>query len=50
VLARPVVPGLSRGILLGALVILASGLLTWFYVRWMAVHYDGEIARLKGTA
>ncbi len=49
-LARPVVPGLSLGILLGALVIVASWLLTWAYVRWTAMHYDGEIERLKGAA
>ena len=39
-LARIVVPGLSLGILLGALVIVASWLLTWIYVRWANVHYD----------
>ena len=50
ILARPVVPGLSLGILLGALVIVASWLLTWVYVRWMAVHYDREIERLKEAA
>jgi uncharacterized membrane protein (DUF485 family) len=49
VLARPVVPGLTLGILLGALVIVASWLLTWVYVRWMAVHYDREIERLKAA-
>jgi uncharacterized membrane protein (DUF485 family) len=40
VLARLVMPGLSLGILLGALVIVASWLLTWFYVRWTNTHYD----------
>jgi uncharacterized membrane protein (DUF485 family) len=39
-LGRPVMPGLSLGILLGALVIVASWLLTWAYVRWANVHYD----------
>jgi uncharacterized membrane protein (DUF485 family) len=39
-LARKVTPGLSLGILLGALVIVASWLLTWFYVRWANTHYD----------
>jgi uncharacterized membrane protein (DUF485 family) len=48
--ARLVVPGLSLGILLGAIVIVASWLLTWMYVRWMASHYDSEIERLKGAA
>ena len=32
--------GLSLGIVLGALVIVASWLLTWFYVRWTNTHYD----------
>lgn len=40
VLARLVMPGLSLGILLGALVIVASWLLTWYYVRWTNTHYD----------
>jgi uncharacterized membrane protein (DUF485 family) len=46
-LARLVVPGLTLGILLGALVIGASWLLTWAYVRWTADHYDAEIERLR---
>jgi uncharacterized membrane protein (DUF485 family) len=43
-LARLIVPGLSVGILLGALVIVASWLLTWFYVRWTNKHYDAALA------
>ena len=39
-LARKVTSGLSLGILLGALVIVASWLLTWYYVRWANTHYD----------
>ena len=39
-LARQVAPGLSLGILLGALVIVVSWLLTWFYVRWANANYD----------
>lgn len=42
-LARLLVPGLSLGILLGALVILASWLLTWFYVRWCNTNYDSQL-------
>ncbi len=45
-LARPVVPGLTLGILLGALVIVVSWLLTWVYVRWAATHYDPGIRAL----
>jgi uncharacterized membrane protein (DUF485 family) len=40
VLARTIVPGLSLGILLGALVIVVSWLLTWYYVWWANAHYD----------
>lgn len=43
VLARTLVPGLSVGILLGAMVIVASWLLTWFYVRWSNKHYDEQL-------
>lgn len=42
-----IVPGLSVGILLGALVIVASWLLTWFYVWWANSRYDAELAELK---
>jgi uncharacterized membrane protein (DUF485 family) len=47
VLARLIVPGLSVGILLGALVIVASWLLTWFYVRWANSTYDPELERIR---
>jgi uncharacterized membrane protein (DUF485 family) len=40
-------PGLSVGILLGALVIVASWLLTWVYVRWANRHYDAHIDTLR---
>jgi uncharacterized membrane protein (DUF485 family) len=46
-LARPVVPGLTLGILLGALVIAISWLLTWIYVRWANLTYDPELQELK---
>jgi uncharacterized membrane protein (DUF485 family) len=45
-LARIVVPGLSLGILLGALVIVASWLLTWIYVRWANAHYDTALTAM----
>jgi uncharacterized membrane protein (DUF485 family) len=45
-LAVQVVPGLTLGILLGALVIVASWLLTWVYVRWASRHYDPAVAAL----
>lgn len=46
ILAVQVVPGLSLGILLGALVIVASWGLTWVYVHWANTHYDPEVAAL----
>ena len=42
-----VVPGLTLGILLGALVIVISWLLTWVYVRWAATHYDPRVEALS---
>jgi uncharacterized membrane protein (DUF485 family) len=42
-----VVPGLTLGILLGALVIVISWILTWVYVRWAATHYDPRVEALS---
>jgi uncharacterized membrane protein (DUF485 family) len=39
--------GLSVGIALGVLVILATWALTWTYVRWANRVYEPEIDRLK---
>jgi uncharacterized membrane protein (DUF485 family) len=47
-LTRLVVPGLSVGILLGALVIVAAWFFIWIYVRWANNHYDAKIEALKG--
>jgi uncharacterized membrane protein (DUF485 family) len=41
------VPGLSLGMLLGALVIVAAWVLTWIYVRWANTHYDASVDRLR---
>jgi uncharacterized membrane protein (DUF485 family) len=41
-----VVPGLSLGILIGALVIVAAWLLTAAYIRWARKVYDPELDRL----
>jgi uncharacterized membrane protein (DUF485 family) len=46
-LARMIAPGLSLGILLGALVIVVSWLLTLVYVRWANTHYDAGLDRLR---
>ncbi len=46
-LGRLVVPGLSLGIALGALVIVSCWLLTWIYVRWANTHYDPALDRVR---
>ena len=46
-MARLITPGLSVGILLGALVIICSWLLTWVYVRWANTHYDSAVDELN---
>ena len=42
-----VVPGLSLGILLGALVIVAAWVLIWIYVRWANKHYDVAVDAIR---
>lgn len=46
-LSREIAPGLSLGILLGALLIVASWLLIWIYARWANTHYDKAVAHLR---
>jgi uncharacterized membrane protein (DUF485 family) len=46
-LTREVRPGLSVGILLGALVIVSAWGLIWIYVRWANGHYDTTVDRLR---
>jgi uncharacterized membrane protein (DUF485 family) len=47
-LGHLLVPGLSVGILIGALVIVTSWLLIGVYARWANRHYDVEVERLRG--
>jgi uncharacterized membrane protein (DUF485 family) len=47
-LGSMVAPGLSLGILLGALVIVSAWALIWVYVRWANSHYDAVVASLRG--
>ena len=47
-LGRPIMAGLSLGILLGALVIVFSWVLTWVYVRWANAHYDTALKDIRG--
>ena len=49
-LSQLVVPGLSLGILLGALVIVAAWVLIWIYVRWANTHYDSAIEAVRRGA
>ena len=47
-MARELLPGLSVGIVAGALVIVGAWITTWMYVRWANEHFDrelGDIAR-----
>jgi uncharacterized membrane protein (DUF485 family) len=44
---RLLVPGLTLGILLGALVIAAAWVLTLIYIRWANRVYDPALGRLK---
>jgi uncharacterized membrane protein (DUF485 family) len=46
-LAMLLTPGLSLGILLGALVIVTAWALTWVYVSWANRHYDAAVSRLR---
>lgn len=46
-LGRLLVPGLSLGTLLGALVIVAAWALIWIYVRWANTHYDTTVRSLR---
>lgn len=41
-------PGLSIGIALGVLVIVAAWALILVYVRWANRHYDREVAAIRG--
>jgi uncharacterized membrane protein (DUF485 family) len=46
-LGTAIVPGLSLGMLLGAVVIVVAWVLTLVYVRWANRHYDASLRRLR---
>ena len=46
-LTTVIVPGLSLGILLGALVIVAAWVLIMIYVRWTNRYYDDAVAAIR---
>ena len=47
-LGTALVPGLSLGMFLGALVIVVAWVLTWVYIRWANRHYDASVMELRG--
>ena len=46
-LGRLITPGLSLGVLFGALVIVLSWIMTWIYVRWANEHYDKALHEIR---
>jgi uncharacterized membrane protein (DUF485 family) len=48
-LSERIVSGLTVGMALGVLVILATWVLTWIYVSWANRVYEPEVARLRGA-
>ena len=42
-----IAPGLSLGILLGALTIVVAWALTWIYISWANTHYDSSLRGLR---
>lgn len=49
-MAREIAPGLSLGILSGALVIIGAWITTWIYVAWANRRFDAKLSAIsKGT-
>ena len=46
-MGRELTGGLSVGILLGALVILAAWCLVWIYTHWANRHYDARVSAMR---
>jgi len=46
-LGKLIAPGLTLGILLGALTIVVAWVLTWIYIVWANRHYDTSIKGLR---
>ena len=49
-LGRLIMPGLSVGVLFGALVIVLSWILTWIYVRWANTKYDKALDEMRARS
>ncbi len=47
-LGQRLAPGLSIGIALGVVVIVAAWVIILVYVRWANDHYDREVAAIRG--
>jgi uncharacterized membrane protein (DUF485 family) len=47
-MAAEITPGLSVGILAGALVIVGAWLTTWAYVAWANAHFDTRLSAMSG--
>lgn len=47
-MGRLLMPGLSIGIVLGALVIGIAWVVTWIYVRWANEHFDRNVSAIRG--
>ena len=48
-MGRTLGPGLSVGILCGALLIVAAWLTTFVYVRWANQHFDRRVRELRAA-
>ena len=46
-IATQIVPGVSVGILAGALVIVGAWLTTWVYVAWANRHFDVNLKAIR---
>jgi uncharacterized membrane protein (DUF485 family) len=46
-MGKTLVPGLSIGILLGALTIVTAWVLIYIYVRWTNNNYDDQLEKLR---
>jgi uncharacterized membrane protein (DUF485 family) len=46
-MGQTIVPGLSIGILLGALTIVTAWILIYIYVSWTNNHYDDQLEALR---
>lgn len=46
-MATEILPGLSIGILFGAVVIVGAWVTTWIYVAWANAHFDRRLSALQ---